>query len=100
VLAGALVSATNPYWLIWWATVGAAYVATSLELGSLGLATFFGGHILSDLAWFTLVGALVASGRRLLTDRVYRALIFACAVFLAGLGLYFILGGIGFFVGR
>jgi threonine/homoserine/homoserine lactone efflux protein len=99
VLAGALVSASNPYWLLWWATIGAAYVAWSLELGSLGLASFFGGHILSDLAWFTLVGALVASGRRLLTDRVYRGLILACAAFLVGLGLYFVSGGIGFFLG-
>lgn len=96
VRAGALLSATNPYWLLWWATIGATYVASSLELGTLGLASFFGGHILSDLAWFSLVGALVAGGKRLLTDRLYRGLILVCGAFLVGLGGYFFSGGLGF----
>lgn len=99
VQAGALVSVSNPYWLLWWATIGAAYVASALELGAVGLVSFYTGHILSDLAWFSLVGALVASGRRLLTDRVYRGLILACAAFLVGLGLVFVNGGVAFLSG-
>ncbi len=99
VPAGALVSVSNPYWLIWWATVGAAYVAVSLQWGALGLASFFGGHILSDLVWFSLVGFVVAGGRRLLNDRIYRGVILVCAAFLVALGGYFIVAGIGFLGG-
>jgi threonine/homoserine/homoserine lactone efflux protein len=94
VTAGALVSAANPYWLLWWATVGAAYVTWSLQWGTLGLALFFGGHILSDLGWYSLVAALVATGRRLLTDKVYRGLILVCALFLVGLGVSFVTSGV------
>lgn len=99
VRAGALVSVSNPYWLIWWATVGAAYVAWSLQLGAVGMAAFFTGHILSDLAWYSFIAAVVVTGRRLLTDRLYRGLILACAVFLVALGLYFAASGIGYLAG-
>jgi threonine/homoserine/homoserine lactone efflux protein len=97
--AGALISVSNPYWLLWWATVGAAYVATSLQHGPLGLASFFGGHILADLAWFSLVALLVVSGRRILSDRLYRGLIFVCAAFLVALGLWFVASGVAFLRG-
>lgn len=96
VPAGALVSLSNPYWLIWWATVGALYVAAALEWGALGLAVFFSGHILADLAWYSLVAGVVVTGRRLLNDGVYRGLILVCAVFLVGLGTYFAVSGVGF----
>ncbi|MHB1007603.1 MAG: LysE family transporter [Chloroflexota bacterium] len=94
VATGALVSASNPYWLLWWATIGATYVAAALQMGTLGLASFFSGHILSDFAWFTFVGALVATGRRLLTDRAYRGLVLACGIALVVLGSTFVFGGI------
>ena len=97
--AGALLSVANPYWLLWWATVGAAYVATALQHGPLGLASFFGGHILADLAWFSLVALLVVSGRRILNDRLYRGLILVCAVLLVALGLWFVASGVAFLRG-
>ncbi len=89
VLAGILTSLSNPYWALWWATVGLSYIALSLQLGWAGLAFFYLGHILSDLAWYSAVSVALAMGRRLITDRTYRGLVTACAVFLVGFGLYF-----------
>jgi threonine/homoserine/homoserine lactone efflux protein len=89
VLAGILASLSNPYWALWWATVGLGYIALSLRLGWIGLAFFYVGHILSDLAWYSAVSVALAMGRRLITDRAYRGLVTACAVFLVGFGLYF-----------
>jgi threonine/homoserine/homoserine lactone efflux protein len=90
---GGAVSVANPYWLLWWATIGAAYVGKSLSLGLAGLAAFYLGHILSDLGFITLVSAVVASGRRSLDARVYRGVIMFCALALAVLGIYFLLSG-------
>ncbi|MDN5344769.1 MAG: hypothetical protein PWQ18_881, partial [Clostridia bacterium] len=47
ITAGGLISLVNPYWLLWWATIGAAFVAQAARLGSAGVALFFSGHILS-----------------------------------------------------
>jgi threonine/homoserine/homoserine lactone efflux protein len=99
VPAGILVSASNPYWAIWWATIGLGYLVSCKALGPGGVAAFFLGHIAGDLAWYTLISVLVAKGRRLLTDRIYRGLIGACATFLAGFAFLFAYAGIGRLVG-
>ena len=89
VLAGILTSLANPYWAVWWATIGLGYIALSLKLGTIGLVAFYCGHILSDLAWYGAISVSLVLGHRLLTDRAYRGLVAACAVFLFGFGLYF-----------
>jgi threonine/homoserine/homoserine lactone efflux protein len=88
--AGVVATVANPYWLLWWATIGANFVALARQGGALGLVSFFSGHILADFLWYTLVAFLVFTGKRLLTDRLYRALILILGFFLVGLALYFI----------
>ncbi len=99
VPAGILISVSNPYWAIWWATIGLGYLVSCRALGVSGVAAFFLGHIAGDLAWYTLISVLVARGRRLLTDRLYRGLIGVCATFLAGFAFYFAYAGIERLVG-
>ena len=94
VLAGILTTLSNPYWIIWWATIGLGYIALSLRLGLIGLGSFYVGHILSDLVWYSSVSVTLALGRRLLTDRVYRGMVTACAAILVGFGLYFGYAGV------
>jgi threonine/homoserine/homoserine lactone efflux protein len=89
VLAGILTSLSNPYWAVWWATIGLGYIALSLKLGAVGLVAFYCGHILSDLLWYGAISLSLVLGHRLLTDRAYRGLMAACATFLLGFGLYF-----------
>ena len=55
VLVGILVSATNPYFIMWWATTGVESVRWAYTLGYLGVLFFFLGHILSDLTWYSTV---------------------------------------------
>ena len=94
VAAGILVSLANPYWLLWWATVGLGYVTIAMGRGLPGVASFFTGHILADLIWYSLVSGAVAGGRRFMSQVAYRVLIGACGVFLVGLGGYFIYSGL------
>ena len=89
VWAGILMSLANPYWTIWWATIGLGYILYSRDLGLLGVAAFFLGHILADLTWYAMVSFTVAHGRRFMSDQIYRGVIGCCAVALLGFGLYF-----------
>lgn len=90
VAAGILVSLANPYWSLWWATMGLSFITLSLQNGYAGLASFFTGHILADLTWYSLVAAAIAGGRQFLSDRIYRGILAACGFFLVGLGIYFL----------
>ncbi|TSA46875.1 MAG: lysine transporter LysE [Deltaproteobacteria bacterium] len=93
MISGILMSVANPYWIIWWATIGLGYILYSRRFGFWGIAFFFVGHILADLVWYSLVAAAVAGGRHFLTNRLYRGLISACAVFLILFAGYFAYAG-------
>ena len=82
VTAGILLSLANPYWTIWWVSIGLGYITQSLALGIMGVTAFFAGHILADFAWYAAVAAGVWKGKRFMSDRAYRGLIAACALFL------------------
>ncbi len=90
VIAGALVSLSNPYWWVWWVTVGSATMMrfdASLANWWVLLA-FFVGHEAGDLAWYLAVSTAVHVGRRALSGRFVAVLLGACGVFLVGFGAY------------
>ena len=95
VVAGMLTTLSNPYWYLWWATVGLSFAAESLAYGTAGLSSFFTGHIAADLAWYSLVAAGVAHGRRRLSARAYKGVLIACGVALVGIGVLFLALGVG-----
>jgi threonine/homoserine/homoserine lactone efflux protein len=94
ILRGALMSVANPYWTIWWATIGLGYILHCMRFGAWGIFFFFTGHILADLAWYALISGAVSKGRRLLNDRLYRGVIGACAGFLVVFAGYFVFSGV------
>lgn len=89
---GATVS--NPYWFVWWATIGLALLVKSGEVGPLGPVIFYFGHILSDYVWYTIVSILLWRGRHVIMGRSLRILIAACALFLVYLGGSFMHDGL------
>jgi threonine/homoserine/homoserine lactone efflux protein len=94
IAGGILLSIANPYWIVWWATIGFGYILHSRQYALLGISSFFTGHILADLAWYSAVAAAVAKGRHLFTDRIYRGIMGACAAFLVVFALYFFYAGL------
>lgn len=57
------------------------------------MAFFLTGHVLADLAWYSLVAGAVAAGRRFLSPALYGALIGACGALLVTLGCLFAYAG-------
>jgi threonine/homoserine/homoserine lactone efflux protein len=75
VSTGALTSLANPYFPLWWATVGLNFLALAAPAGLEGYSVFYAGHVLADLVWYSAVSESMHRGRRLLSDRGYRWLI-------------------------
>jgi threonine/homoserine/homoserine lactone efflux protein len=94
IVAGILLSLANPYWTIWWATIGLGYILHSVKFGIGGVIAFFIGHIMADLAWYAFISFSVAKGRILFNDTIYRRLIGGCALFLIIFAGYFFYSGI------
>lgn len=90
VWGGILISMSNPYWWVWWASIGFAFMlqyGISFSSWPLLLA-FFIGHEGGDFAWYIAVSTLVFLGRRRINDRIYRIVLVLCAVVMIGLGVY------------
>ncbi len=94
VAAGIVLSAVNPYFILWWASIGFGYIVYSAGFGVAGIVAFFLGHILADFAWYTAVSYGVHKGKNVLTDRGYRLLMGSCALFLGLFSGYFFYSGI------
>lgn len=93
-LAGAGASLANPYFAIWWATVGAGQIAMVGSRSPIAWTTFYTGHVSSDFLWYALVAYTVGRGRNLLGVTGHRTLITLCGLALVALGCYFIYAGI------
>jgi threonine/homoserine/homoserine lactone efflux protein len=93
-MAGLVTSAANPYFWIWWLSVGSALLIQSLEGGLLFAAVFMIGHWGADTIWYTFVSTSIAKGKSLLSDRAYHGVMAACGVFLVLFGLYYLSGAL------
>lgn len=89
--AGAMLSLSNPYFWIWWATIGLGQFAPAKAArGNRGLVAFYLAHFSSDLVWYSLVAILIANGKNLLGDGPFRLLIAVCGLTLLAFGLRFL----------
>jgi threonine/homoserine/homoserine lactone efflux protein len=94
VLGGIVSSLSNPYWSIWWATIGLSLLTKAYALGAAALVAFYVGHILGDLTWYSAVSGVIAAGRRWITPRRYRVMVAVMACFLLALAAWFVASGV------
>jgi len=99
-VAGTVTSISNPYWVVWWGTVGAGHVALALRTaGAAGVAAFFAGHFSADLACYVVLAALIATGGRKLPQAALAMTLRVLGVFMVAMAGYFIYSGVGFLIG-
>jgi len=89
-MAGLVTSAANPYFWIWWLSVGSAMVIAGLEGGLVLAGAFMIGHWTADTVWYTLVSSGVSQGRTFLSDTAYRNIMIFCGIFLILFGIYYL----------
>ncbi len=89
-LAGTIVSLSNPYFWIWWITIGSAFlVRFDVTLARWqGLLAFYLGHELGDFGWYTAVSTVLHLGRRSISRGVTTVILGACGVVIIGFGAW------------
>ena len=92
VINGIVISAMNPYFIIWWTVIGLGLMLAAYNAyGIPGIAVFFVGHILADLTWYVFISILVSRARKLLNDKAYKIIVGILALVLIGFGVSFIM---------
>lgn len=91
-LTGILLTGLNPFFLIWWFTIGFKLISDALLLWSIwGILIMFGLHIWMDYAWLVLVSFLSSRGKVFLSNKRYKMCMIGINVILIYFGISFIL---------
>ncbi len=93
-LAGIFASGFNPFFLLWWATIGSMLIMRILEFGTTGLIVFTIVHWLCDLVWLSLLSNVIYRTHTFWGQRLQEWLFIACSLLLIGFGLWFLVSGI------
>ena len=89
--AGILLSALNPFFIIWWFTIGFKLISDSLVLWPFwGILVLFGLHVWMDYAWLTSTAYLSSRSSKFLSNKNYRFFVVGMSVVLIYFGIIFI----------
>lgn len=87
---GIVVTGANPYFLLWWATVGLAIATAAAELGALAFILFIVLHWLCDLFWLEVLSQASYRGVALLGRHGQDAIVILSACMMAAFGAWFL----------
>ncbi len=90
VLTGIVLTGGNPYFLLWWATVGLALSTRGMSLGVLAFGLFAVMHWLCDLVWLEALSLASNKGVGLLGPKTQRVIAIACSSAMGIFGLLFL----------
>lgn len=92
VVSGMVISAMNPYFLLWWAIIGLGFLLQAYQsFGLPGVAVYFVGHISVDFLWYGFISLLVGKTRRFISEKLYRVIIGVLGAVLVYFGLTFLI---------
>lgn len=91
-VVGIVLSALNPFFLLWWFTAGLKLIADSAAFGiTTGVTILFALHIWMDYAWLVSTAYLASKGAFLLESKYYRFLLLGLSAVLMYYGISFVL---------
>lgn len=93
-LAGVILSGLNPFFIIWWLTVGLTLISDSVSMWSFyGIFVMFGIHIWMDFAWLGVTACLASKSNRFLSEKSYKIIRIMTSVILVYFGIALLIDG-------
>lgn len=91
LLLGTLFTGLNPYFILWWLTIGMTLIVNALDLASFaGVFLMYILHVWMDYAWLIGTAYLAKKGTNLVGRKGYRGIMIIFGAILIGYGLYFL----------
>ena len=91
-VAGILLSALNPFFIVWWLTIGLVLISESIQIfGVFGIVVLFLFHIWMDYAWLFTIAAFSSRAKNYLSKRNFKIIIIGLSVVLVYFGIEFLL---------
>ena len=91
-IAGILLSALNPFFIIWWLTIGLVLISESIQnFGIIGIVILFLFHIWMDYVWLFTIAIFSSKAKNYLSKRNFKIIIIGLSVVLIYFGIDFLL---------
>ena len=92
LVAGILLSALNPFFIIRWLTIGLVLISKSIEsFGLIGIVVLFLFHIWMDYVWLFTIAAFSSKAKNYLSKKNFKMIIVGLSLILIYFGVDFIL---------
>ena len=96
-LVGLALTGLNPYFIVWWLTIGANLILFSLEFADLGGVIFmYVCHVWIDYVWLIFLSGFAKRGAKIIRFKWYRVLIAIFGAVLIYFGFSFLIDALGF----
>ena len=90
-VAGILLSALNPFFIIWWLTIGLVLISESIQtFGIIGILILFLFHIWMDYAWLFTIAVFSSKAKNYLSRRNFKIIIVGLSIILICFGVDFL----------
>ncbi|MBI2643845.1 MAG: LysE family transporter [Nitrosarchaeum sp.] len=91
VLTGITLSALNPFFIIWWLSVGFKLISDAMLIWAfVGIIVVFLLHIWMDFVWLYSVACLAAKSSKILSNKNYKILMIGLSAMVIYFGISFI----------
>ena len=92
LVTGILLSALNPFFIIWWLTIGFKLISDAMLIWAFsGILVVFFLHIWMDFVWLGGVSFLVSKSRQIISNRNYKILMVGLSLMLVYFGITFLI---------
>jgi len=91
LVSGILLSALNPFFIIWWLTIGFKLISDAILIWAFsGILVLFVLHIWMDFAWLGAISYLASKSAKILSNKNYKIIIIGLSVMLVYFGIRFL----------
>ena len=91
LVSGILLSALNPFFIIWWLTIGFKLISDAMLIWAFsGILILFILHIWMDFAWLGTISYLASKSSKILSNKNYKIIMIGLSVMLVYFGITFL----------
>jgi len=92
VVTGILLSVLNPFFIIWWLTIGLKLISDAMAIWAFaGILIVFVLHIWMDFVWLGATAFLISKSKKIISNTSYRVIILALSIILIYFGITFLM---------
>lgn len=91
IITGVLLSALNPFFIIWWLTIGLKLISDAMAIWAfVGILIVFVLHVWMDFVWLGTTAFLISKSKKIISNTNYKIIMLALSAILIYFGITFL----------